>query len=575
MGVETIALVEIESLTYTYPGAETPALEHIDLAVEPGESVLLVGPSGCGKSTLLRAIAALVPHFTGGTVAGVVRVAGHDTRHTRPADLAGTVGVVFQDPESQAVSASVASEVAFGLENLGVPPEHIGLQAEETMVALGVSELRDSWIGELSGGQLQRVVLAAVLAMRPEILVLDEPTSQLDPVAAEGLLAALRRLREEVGTTVFLAEHRLERCYHWADRVLVMEDGRIVKDGDPRSVARWALTEGSPFVPPVSRIFPDLAANGLPLTVREAREEVARRAPAGATAAAGASADHVSSATTAAPTTAPGRRAPLPSSSATPAVRIRGLAHTFPNGTEALRGVDLDVRPGEAIVIVGENGAGKSTLVRTLNGLIRPSRGTIDLCGLPIAKVPTEQLARTCAVLGQNPGDYLFKDTVADELRFTIDNLGLDDGDRRIEETLGALGIASLAESDPRSLSVGQRQRAALASLLVAEPRVVALDEPTRGMDYVDKDRLGEVIAQLTSAGTAVLVVTHDVEFAAAHAQRVVVLARGRVLADGPVAEVMDGALFLSTQAGRAMRGFAHGVVTVADARELLARWAK
>lgn len=561
MGVDEIALVEIENLSYAYPESGDVALDGVDLRVEPGEFVLLTGPSGCGKSTLLRAIAALVPHFYGGRFDGKVLAAGRDTKSTKPAELCGTLGFVFQDPESQMVSTGVEAEVAFGLENLGLAPSAITRRVEETLVSMGISELRCAEVGELSGGQLQKVALASVLAMQPELLLLDEPTSQLDPVAAESLLGALRRVNEETGTTVIMAEHRLDRCYHWADRVIVMESGGIVCDDEPRAVARWAIDSGRPFAPPIAQALEARGNGDLPLTVKEGRALLGRVTDT-------AGGDHV-----------------LPPSPARDehgdvAVRVRGLHYVYPNGTEALRGCDLSIATGEFVALMGENGAGKSTLVKHFNGLIQPQRGIVEVFGVSTKGVATEDLARQCALLGQNPNDYLFSDTLREELEFTLKNLVPPDTasvdlataarDDVIDRTLRLFGLESHATDDPRSLSAGERQRAALASVLVAEPGIIVLDEPTRGMDYLNKQELGGLLRRLQSDGGAIVVVTHDVEFAAAFSDRVVLMGRGRVIADGPKHEVMDGALFLAPQVNKLMRGFVPGVLTVEEALGVL-----
>ncbi len=579
--MDEIALVEIENLSYAYPADDerAPALDRIDLTVAAGEFVLLAGGSGSGKSTLLRAIAALVPHFYGGSFSGVVRVNGRDTKTIKPAELAGTVGFVFQDPEAQLIANGVEAEVAFGLENMGLSPGETTRRVEETLVAMGISPLRTSPIGELSGGQQQKTALAAVLAMQPELLILDEPTSQLDPVAAEGLLASLRRLNEETGATIILAEHRLDRCYHWADRVVAMDSGRIVCDDEPRAAAGWALAGRMRFVPPVCEVFEGRANGNLPLTVKEGRALLA------------------ASEAQEAPPRPLGRRGGIRDPGASlgrageigdRAIDVRDLHFSYPNGTEALRGCDLTVSCGEFVAIMGENGAGKSTLARHLNGLLRSARGRVEILGRDIRGAATEELARDCALVGQNPNDYLFSDTVRDELAFTLSNVVRDTGaissagaprgagpapgtrDERIDVTLAELGLSDTAEANPRSLSAGQRQRVALASVLVADPRVVVLDEPTRGMDWAAKDGLGRILRGLQGRGVAVVVITHDVEFAANHADRVVLMGQGRVIADGPKHEVMDGAIFLAPQVNKLMRGTAPRVLTVAEARGVL-----
>lgn len=598
-----MALVEIRGLGYTYgTGRGGRALQHCTLDIEPGESVLLVGPSGSGKSTLLRAIAGLVPHFHGGTIEGAVRVGGRDTRTTAPAELAGTVGFVFQDPEAQSVMSTVDAEVAFGLENLGVDPSEIELRTQEAMAAMGVSKLTGRRTHGISTGELQRTVIAAVLALQPQVLLLDEPTSQLDPLAAETLFAMVRRMNEETGLAVVVAEHRLDRCYGWADRVVVMERGRIACDGKPREAARWSLGIPSPYVPPVARIFAPNGKSGAPwddvgfagdqppLTVKEGRAALAQIAGLEGSLAPAVAAKAPKAA-------AP--QAPHRSDPAIPAVEVRRLTHVYADGTEAVSDVDLTIRSGEFVALMGENGAGKSTLVRHFNGLARPTAGTVSLFGDIVGDTSTERLAAVCGLLGHCPDDYITHDTVREEVLFTLENLRLgsqatsagrsgngcaqDQGqpseaaldespvDRSpVDALLTELELSELSDADPRSLSSGERQRVALASVLVGGPRILVLDEPTRGMDPELKGRLGELLETLRARGMTVILVTHDVEFASAYAHRVVVMAHGRIIADGPTREIMSHALLLSPQANRVMRQIAPGTMTVEEASAVL-----
>ena len=571
-----MALVEIEQLTYAYGGAEnTPRLKGCSLSVEQGEMVLLVGASGCGKSTLLRAVNGLVPHFYGGTLSGSVSVAGLDTRQTKPPELAHVVACVFQDPEAQIVSSTVFEEVVFGLESLGVPAAAIALRAHESLSVMGISHLAERSTRDLSGGEIQRVALAAALATRPALLVLDEPTSQLDPASAEGLLELLRRVNEDSGVTVLLAEHRLDRCFHWADRVVVMADGEIVSDARPRESACWSLASGSAFVPPVTRLFEGAGCASIPLTVKEGRAELRRLTSdrSGAPAYGAGTGPSVAESGLAvrgvapeAPAAAPGTRPPV--------LVVRELRYTFPNGVEALRGCTLTVSQGECVSIMGDNGAGKSTLVRHFNGLIPGRPGAVSLLGRDIAGVPVERVAAQCGLLGQNPNDYLFCDTVAEELRFSLANLkpemGRDAQNAAIRTTLASLGIEALAEEHPRAISAGQRQRVAIGAMTVAEPALLVLDEPTRGLDWESKATLGRYVRSLRERGTTAIVVTHDVEFAAAFTDRTIVMGGGRILAGGATAELLSSTAFLAPQVSRVRGEFGRGVVTVEAGRERL-----
>jgi len=544
--VET--LVRLENVTYTYPDGQRPALRDVSLTLGPAEIVLVVGASGSGKSTLLRCLNGLVPRFHGGRFAGRVEVLGRDTREAGPRELARGVGLVFQDPESQAVAGTVEREVAFGLENLALPSATITRLVEEALVSTGLSHLRHAPLAELSGGELQRVALAAVLALQPHVIALDEPTSQLDPVGSEDLLAAVRRLSEDSGATVVLAEHRVERCLHLATRVLVLDDGRLLRDDDPQGFARWAARAQPDWLPPVARLFarrPAAAAPGdggvLPLTVKEARKALAG--------------DGAPRLRRRAPGPAPSRGAPVLEASA--------LTIGYDPDLPLFEDLDLTVHGGEVVALMGENGVGKSTLLRHCNGLMRPLRGRVLLCGRDLARLTVAEAARDCGYLGQNPGDYFVRERLADELAATLEALAVPRERRAalLAEAVAGLDLAPLLERDPRGLSGGERTRAALATVACHQPALLVLDEPTRGTDPAHKRDLAARLRARAEAGGAVLLVTHDVEFAALAATRVVLLGSDGVLADGAPSAVFDGALFFSTQVNRLLRHRLPGVL--------------
>ncbi|HJW76033.1 MAG TPA: ATP-binding cassette domain-containing protein [Thermoleophilia bacterium] len=566
-------LAELSHVTYTYPGREDPSLRDVSLTLEPAEVVLVLGDSGSGKSTLLRALAGLVPHFHGGTFAGRVVVAGRDTRDARPRDLAGDVGLVFQDPESQAVMTTVEREIAFGLENLGVPPRAVTRLVEEALISLGLSNLRHAELATLSGGELQKVALAAVIAAQPHLLLLDEPTSQLDPVSSEELLAAVRRLSEDTGASIVLAEHRVERCLHLATRVLYLEDGVVVRDDHPDAFAAWAAGRRRELLPPVTRLFAQ-TMNGhgplggrLPMTVKDARRLLEESAAGGELqlgfAEAPASDAPPAGRTPAAAAPEAGTPAqvagahPVTQSPGEALLRVRDLAAGYHPDEPVLEGIDLELRRGEVVALMGENGAGKTTLVKHFNGLFRPSRGRVLLLGRDVRDLTVAEAARSCALLGQNPNDYFVKDTVAEELAYSLDALGVGASEERealLARAIGSFDLEPLMAGNPRDLSGGERTRVALAAVAVGDPALLVLDEPTRGMDPGHKADLGRRLRRLADDGRGVLVVTHDVEFVARFATRVVILGDGRVLADGPAAEVLDGSLFFSTQLNRLLR---------------------
>jgi energy-coupling factor transport system ATP-binding protein len=517
-----MSVLELDRVTYRYPGADRPALYNVTLEIAPGELVVLAGASGSGKSTLLRAANGLVPHFHGGELAGRVTVAGMDTREHGPGELAGAVGTLFQDPETQIVMGTVRAELAFPLENRGEPSSAVARGVEEAALALGIAHLLDRPTSELSGGELQRVALGAALAGKPALVVLDEPTSQLDPVAGDELIASLRRLNEDCDTTVLLAEHRLERCLASADRAIALVDGRLACDGTPREFLEWAAHAAPELQTPGSRLLAGVGLRGAP-GVKAAR--AALRAH-------GSDVDDLMRdiAAQCRPGVGGGRRNPRKQPKPpTPALSFERVWHELPSGPTLLRGVSLTIDSGERVALMGRNGAGKSTLLRHAAGLMRPTRGRIHGAG-------------RVALLLQNPNDYLIGETVAEEASpAALQRVGLV--------------AAALNGRHPRDLSGGEKQRLALAIVLDDQtdpPAVVCLDEPTRGMDHGAKDGLARLLAGLDGA---VLVATHDPEFVAAFAQRVVLLGDGAPIADGPAAEVLSGGTYFATETARILGG--------------------
>ncbi|MFE0038276.1 ABC transporter ATP-binding protein [Streptomyces sp. NPDC059015] len=578
------------SVTYGDAAAAAPAVSGVDLTVPEGELVLLVGPSGVGKSTLLGAVSGLVPHFRGGTLRGRVTVDGRDTRTHKPRELADVVGTVGQDPLAHFVTDTVEDELAYGMESLGLAPAVMRRRVEETLDLLGLAELRDRPLATLSGGQRQRVAIGSVLTPHPKVLVLDEPTSALDPAAAEEVLAVLQRLVHDLGTTVLMAEHRLERVVQYADRVILMPaPGEPPVSGAPTDVMAF-----SPVRPPVVTLGRLAGWAPLPLSVRDARRHAgelrARLAgvtPAGARGTrpsvrgepageAGPAAPVPPSVRTTDGTDTTGGAAPGPARADVtgPAVRGRradrgrGRAALFPwfgrgrartvepageydpavlveaarlgvrrGRIEALRRVDLVVAPGETVALMGRNGAGKSTLLGSLVGMVEPASGTVRVGGSTPHRTPPAELVRRVALVPQEPRDLLYADTVGAECAAADADAAAAPGTCR-ELVSGLLpGVADATH--PRDLSEGQRLALALAIVLTARPPLLLLDEPTRGLDYAAKSRLVTVLRGLAAEGHGIVLATHDVELAAEIADRVVILAGGEVVADGPTADVV------------------------------------
>ncbi|KUF20113.1 ABC transporter ATP-binding protein [Streptomyces silvensis] len=512
-------MIRFEDVSVRYEGVAEPTVRGVDLSVPEGELVLLVGPSGVGKSTLLGTVSGLVPHFTGGTLRGRVTVAGRDTRTHKPRELADVVGTVGQDPLAHFVTDTVEDELAYGMESLGLAPDVMRRRVEETLDLLGLADLRDRPIATLSGGQQQRVAIGSVLTPHPRVLVLDEPTSALDPAAAEEVLAVLQRLVHDLGTTVLMAEHRLERVVQYADQVLlVAAPGEPPVLGDPA-----ALMAVSPVCPPVVDLGRLAGADPLPLTVRDARRRTAglRERLAGVEVPVGP--------VGAAPGAGAGR-------DAVPAARVERLA-VRRGRVEALRRVDLSVEPGETVALMGRNGAGKSTLLSTLVGLLAPASGSARVGGAVPHRMAPRELIRHVGLVPQEPRDLLYADTVAGECAAADRDADAAAGTCRALVAELLPGIAD--DVHPRDLSEGQRLALALAIVLTARPPLLLLDEPTRGLDYGAKARLVTVLRGLAAQGHAIVLATHDVELAAELAHRVVILADGEVVADGPTADVV------------------------------------
>jgi energy-coupling factor transport system ATP-binding protein len=532
----------IEALSYSYPHAPRPALADVSLEVAPGEFVLLAGRSASGKSTLLKAACGLVPHFHGGEIEGNVTVADLDAIGSGPGELAAVVGYVAQDPETQVVSTTIAAEIELPLEMRGDDPASRARAVEEVALALAIPHLLDRTVDTLSGGELQRVALAAALVTRPGLILLDEPTSQLDPVAGDELIWLLRRLNEEWGVAVLLAEHRLERCLAAADRVVAMNAGTVAFDGPPGDFLSWSHAADPALTTPAARLFALAGMTPLPAGVRQARQELASREQAGR----GAGPPPLLTCSGGEPAAGRGPisrevedvRRGSGTSLTRPAFETRGLwvelvREDKPH--DVLRGIDLNMNRGELVALMGRNGAGKSTLLKTAAGLLDPVRGKIEAPG-------------GIALLTQNPGDYLVRERVGDELPGEV---GL--------AALRVLGLEHAVDADPRDLSGGERQRLALAIALAGQmegeslPGLVALDEPTRGMDRSRKGELVGLIERLAERGAAAIVATHDVEFAAEFAERVVLLGDGVVIADGPAREVLSGGWYFATEVARVL----------------------
>jgi len=533
-------VIRLERVSVTYPGADVPVLAAVDLHVPEGELCLVLGQTGTGKSTLLGAVSGRVPHFTGGRLAGRVTVAGRDTREYPPRELADVVGVVGQEPLAGFVTDTVEEELAYGMESLGLAGPVMRRRVEEALDLLGLAELRGRPVTTLSAGQQQRVAIGAALTPAPRVLILDEPTSALDPPAAEEVLAALTRLVHDLGLTVLLAEHRLERVVQYADRVVYLP-GRAapLQVGPPADVLATAAT-----APPVVRLARLAGWSPPPLSVRDARRH------------AGPLRDRL--AQVAPPTD------PTPVGAVVGTTRGLGLAYT---DAVALRSVDLEIRRCEVVALMGRNGAGKSSLLGCLAGVQAPSAGSVAVCGQPVVGRPARDVVRRVALVPHNPGDLLYAASVAEECRDADADAGAAAG--TAAGLLRRLGPDVETAAHPRDLSEGQRLTLALVVVLAGGPPLLLLDEPTRGLDYAAKASLVAVLRALAVEGHAVLLATHDVELAAAVADRTVVLADGEVVSDGPTREVVTALPAFAPQVAKVLAPLPW--LTVADVERALA----
>lgn len=576
-------MILFDQVTATYRGSSSPALRDVSLRIPEGELCLVVGPTGAGKSTFLKAVCGLMPHFTGGLLQGRVVVDGRDTRTHPPRDLADVVGVVVQDPAAGFVTDTVEEELAYGMEQLGIAPTVMRQRVEEVMDLLGLARLRRRPLADLSGGEQQRVAIGAVLTSHPRILVLDEPTSALDPSAAEDVLAALTRLVHDLGMTVLLAEHRLERVVQYADRVVAVAADGTVTDGLPAEVLADSVV-----APPIVELGRLAGWQPVPLSVRDARR---RAAPLRAQLTAVSSRAVVpvgGPATTAGLVDPPSLLVGDPGGRAM-LLAARGVQVRY-GRTTAVRGVDIRLDAGEVVALMGRNGAGKSSLLWALQGTGPRSAGTVQVAVAPrpvlhgprpAVAAPAQNPAadpagmrprdarRLVALVPQNPQDLLYLDSVAAECAASDAQAGTAPGTTRAV-LAGLTGLAPALPDDahPRDLSEGQRLGLVLAIQLAARPLVLLLDEPTRGLDYATKRLLAAALTHHAAGGGAVLLSSHDVEFVAECARRVLVMAEGEVVADGSAAEVLVASPTFAPQVAKILHPLE--LLTVAAVRAAL-----
>ncbi len=510
--------IAVNGFSFSYRGSGAWQLSSVTTALARGERLAVMGATGAGKSTLAMALNGLIPHHHEGQVHGTILVDGMDTAQVSTTDLVRRVGLVMQDPETQITGQTVLSDAAVGPANLGLPKADVLEQAREALRLVGMSDLDARDATALSGGQKQRLAIAGIIAMRPDILVLDEPTSELDPQATAEVFEVVKRLSAGTDTSLIMIDHEPEIIAEWADRLLVLSEGRVAYDGPPQAffADADAVADASLRAPQVAQVAIELTERGaydgrIPATLEEAERLLPRFGD-----------ERI------------GLRDPEPVVSGDVLVEARGLGHVYPNGVDALAGVDVDIRAGEFLAVLGRNGAGKTTFARHLNGLLRPSSGSLRIAGEDSADFSVGQLAAHVGYVFQNPDHQIFANSVREEIGFGLKNQGWE-ADRiaaRVDEVLERVDMATFADRHPFTLGKGQRQRLAVASVLALEPEVLVIDEPTTGQDHVGAQAMLELIRDLNSSGHAVVMITHDMTLVAEYARRVLLFGNGRLLAD-------------------------------------------
>ena len=542
---------EIRELTFSYPGAERPQLDHVSLNIERGSYTVVCGRSGSGKTTLLRHLKTVLTPY--GERSGEVLLDGTPLERVSQREQAEKVGYVMQNPDDQIVTDKVWHELAFGLESLGCSQTVMRSRVAEMACYFGIQDWFHREVAILSGGQKQLLNLASIMAMHPQVLILDEPTSQLDPIAASDFLNTVRKINLELGTTVIITEHRLEDIFPYADRAVVLEAGKVIADGSPRSIGRQLWESHAPMfaaMPTPVRVFYGAGGEGdSPLTVREGRKWLSESFPQGA-------------AVRELPAKEP------PKSGEKPALEAKELWFRYERESpDVLRGVSLRVYPGTLHAIVGGNGAGKSTALKAFAGLIKPYRGKVTVLGKPLDKYKPEELYKGgIAMLPQDPRGLFSYTTLEQELEeMTPDR-------ERIAEAARLCQVEELLKSHPQDLSGGEQQRAALAKVLLTEPKVLLLDEPTKGIDSFFKERLAGVLRELRDRGIAITLVSHDVEFCARYADFVSMFFDGQILTTDSPRQFFGGNSFYTTAANRMSRHVFSMAVTGEDVVELVER---
>ena len=533
-------IINIENVSFTYPDCKNKALKNINLKINEGEIVLIVGPSGCGKSTLIRLLNKLIPNYYGGTLEGMVYLKNRDIDFVDNAEIAQTVGMVYQHPEKQIVLQDVEREIAFGLENLNKNMNFMKRNVAEVISLLALNEIKGKQTTEISGGQKQRVAIASVVSMDPDIIVFDEPISQLDPISAEEVLNSIKKLNTDMGKTIILVEQRLDKCFYMADRIIFMENGCILGEGNPNNIPQYI--DKKYHLPNISYIFRQANMENIPVTVKEGRNIIKDCNFE--------------------------NKFEKNKFNSEVIMDVKKIQFEYEKGSKTLKDISFQLRKGRILGVMGENGAGKSTLFKIISGVINKYNGNIEVDGKNIKKIKMKDKIKKIGYLSQNPNDYFGRETVFDEVGYTLKNIGEYD-DKKVYEILEKLNLIHLKDRNPRDLSGGEKQRTAIACTLITDPEILILDEPTRGMDSLAKESLGKIMKSLVSEGKTIVVITHDSDFLGDYADEVMLMFDGEIVASGEATEVLCDSLYYSPQISKVFKNKCN-VIKSEDAINLL-----
>lgn len=532
--------IDINNLSYTYPLENKKSIDNMNLKIDKGEILLVIGESGSGKSTLAKCISGAVPHFYGGTIEGTISINGKPINELEHNERAQEITMVFQDPEKQLVMNKVHREIAFGLENIGIEESMIKRRVFESMQFANILPLAYRDIKTLSGGQKQKVAVTSAIAYVPNCIILDEPTSQLDPASAEEIVNLVRKINEELGITIIIIEQRVNKWFDIVDKVSYMKDGKIKLYQNKKDFFLHSSSEEERFFPDYIKLVSSLGIADIPESFKEARillRDLEFKAEG------------------------KNKEAEVTNKSI---IESKKLSCSY-GGTKVVKDVNLTIKQGEFVAIMGANGAGKSTLLKAMMGL-KEYEGSIKIKGTEVKSRGMKQIARTIGYVSQNPNDYISKKTVYDELKFTLDNHGIKGYEEIINETLKDLNIYDLKDKNPRDLSGGQKQRVAIASILVLQPEILLLDEPTRGLDLELKNRLGNTLLKLKDKGTTIIIITHDVDFTCNYCSKFMLMFNGEIVSEGSRENVLTDGIYYTPIVNKLLRHKEASIFTIEQA---------